>query len=239
MISMLIYSCKQDEIELLQEISKDMVAYFYDDRIETIVAKSPEDMENQQIDTIDIAFVDITEHCGLQAAKDLRKRFGKAEIIIISDNTVSPVLYLIPDIRAVSLLLKPLQNIEIQKVLKSVFSLLERNTDDKEKFFSFGDSRERRHIPYSQILYFEARNKRIYVRLSSREYGVCGTMDTLEEKLPENFKRCHRGYIVNLSYVDEIWYSRNFIVLKNNIEIPLSRSYKPMIKEVVKNGKGY
>ena len=47
------------------------------------------------------------------------------------------------------------------------------------------------------------------------------------------------GYIVNLSYVDEIWYSRNFIVLKNNIEIPLSRSYKPVIKEVVKNGKGY
>lgn len=237
MISMLIYSCKQNEIELLQEVSKDIVAYLYDEQLEIVVTNIWNDEELQKIGNIDIAFVDITEESGLQAAKDLRRYFDKAEIMIISDNTISPVVYLIPDIRAASLLLKPLKDNEIQNGIKGLFRLLEQKRNDDGTFFVFEEEKEQKRIPYSQILYFEARNGRIYIRLQNKEYGIYGTIKTLEEKLPENFKRCHKSFIVNVSQISKVWYSKNVIVLKNDLEVPVSRSYKNIIKEVVKSGK--
>ena len=173
MISMLIYSCKQNEIELLQEISKDIVAYLYDEQLDIAVTNIWNDREIKKIGNIDIALVDITEESGLQAARDLRKYLGKIEIIIISDNTISPVVYLTPDIRPASLLLKPLKEDEIHNGIKGVFNLLEQNRNDDGTFFLFEEDKEQKRVPYSQILYFEARNGRIYIRLQNKEFGIC------------------------------------------------------------------
>ncbi len=236
MISMLIYSCKQNEIELLQEISKDMVAYLYDEQLEIITANHRKNLVFKEIDNIDIAFIDITEKSGLQIAKELRSCFSKTEIMIISDKTISPIVYLIPEIRAASLLLKPLKYSESQKGIRELFSLLEQNMKNDKEFFLFEDDKKQRRVSFSQILYFEARNGRVYIGLRSKEYGIYATIEALEQQLPEDFKRCHRGFIVNVSYISEVWYSKNYIVLDNNIRIPLSRSYKSVIKEVVKNG---
>lgn len=234
---MLIYSCKQNEIELLQEISKDIVAYLYDEQLDIAVTNIWNDREIKKIGNIDIALVDITEESGLQAARDLRKYLGKIEIIIISDNTISPVVYLTPDIRPASLLLKPLKEDEIHNGIKGVFNLLEQNRNDDGTFFLFEEDKEQKRVPYSQILYFEARNGRIYIRLQNKEFGIYGTIKTLEEQLPENFKRCHKSFIVNVLQISRVWYSKNVIVLKNDIEVPVSRSYKNTIKEVIKGGK--
>lgn len=237
MISMLIYSRKQDEIELLREISRDHVADLFDEQLEVIVVDVWKEGILQKIDNIDLAFVDITDESGLRIAKELRNRFSKIEIMIISDNTISPVVYLTPDIRAASLLLKPLKYNESKNGIKGIFHLLQQNMNDSESFFLFEDEKEQKRIPYSQILYFEARNGRIYVRLQNKEYGMYKTIKTLEEELPENFKRCHKSFIVNMAYISKIWYSKNIIILNNDLEIPVSRSYKNIIKEVVKSGK--
>ena len=111
MISMLIYSCKQDEFELLKEIAKDAVAYDSDESLDVIKISSVKDVEKQLLENIEIGIIDITEKEGLQVARALRLRFPKVDIVIISDNTISPVLYLTPDIRAAALLLKPFASV--------------------------------------------------------------------------------------------------------------------------------
>lgn len=237
MISMLIYSCKQDEIELLREISRDTVADLFDEQLEIFVVDVQKTEDIYKIDSMDLAFVDITDESGLRVAKELRNRFPKIELMIISDNTISPVVYLTPDIRAASLLLKPLRYNESKIGIKGIFYLLQQNINNNESFFLFEDEKEQKRIPYSQILYFEARNGKIYLRLQNKEYGMYKTIRTLEEELPENFKRCHKSFIVNMAYISKIWYSKNVILLKNDLEIPVSRSYKNIIKEVVKSGR--
>lgn len=238
MISMLIYSCKQDECELLQEIAKDAVAYYSDESLEIIRISSINDVEMQLLENMEIGIVDITEKEGLQAAKNLRLRFPQMDIVIISDNTISPVLYLTPDIRAAALLLKPFVYSEVRSSIQNLIATM-RLEENNVGFFSFENESGRRRIPYSQILYFEARNRRIYIRLQYKEYGIQDTMDALEQKLPEIFQRCHRGFIVNVGYISKAWYSKNYIDLKNHMEIPLSRSYKMTIKEAIQNGKDY
>lgn len=239
MISMLIYSCKQNEIELLEEISKNVVAFMCDEKLELKVINDYKDTDIRDIDNLDVAFIDITNEQGVQVAKDLRNRFNGIEIMIISDNTISPMVYLTPDIRAASLLLKPLHRNEVQAGVKGLFSLLENNIEDNESYFMFEGDKEKLRVPYSQILYFEARNRKVYIRFQNKEYGAYEILDALEDKLPENFLRCHRGFIVNASYISKIQYSKNIILLGDDIEIPLSRSYKTTIKELFKDGNKY
>lgn len=238
MISMLIYSCKQDEFELLKGIAKDAVAYDSDESLDVIRISSVNDVKMQLLENVEIGIVDITEKDGLQAAKALRLRFPQMDIVIISDKTISPVLYLTPDIRAAALLLKPFVYSEVRYSMQSLFVTMQLEENNME-FFSFENEGGMRRVPYSQILYFEARNRRIYIRSQYKEYGIHGTMDALEQKLPEIFRRCHRGFIVNVSYISKAWYSKNYIDLKNHMEIPLSRSYKTTIKEAIQNEKVY
>ena len=235
MISMLIYSCKRNEIELLQEISKDIMAFQSEERLDIVTFDNPKAIVLEEFENIDVAYIDITDKYGLQIAKDLRAGFPNVEIMIISDNTISPLMYLTPNVRAASLLLKPLDYGIIENGIRELFDSWKPNETSKEAFFSFEDEKEHRRIPYSQILYFEARNRRVYIRVQSKEYGIYGALDSLEEVLPKQFKRCHRSFIINTSYIGKVWYSKNSILLKNDEEIPLSRSYKAVIKEVVKN----
>lgn len=234
MISMLIYSCKQNEIELLKEISRDIMAFRTEERLEIMTFDNYADIDMKAIENVDLAYVDITDEHGLQVAKDLRAGFSDVEILIISDPTISPMVYLTPTVRAASLLLKPLNTLMIQTSVKELFDSLQLETVNDVEYFSFDDEKEKRRIPYSNIVYFEARNRRVYIRVQNKEYGIYATLDTLEGELPDCFKRCHRSYIINTSYISKVWYSQNMILLSNDEEIPLSRSYKTVIKEVVK-----
>ncbi len=235
MISMLIYSCKQSEIELLKEISRDIMAYQSDERLDVVIFNKPGDITMDALESIDVAYIDVTNQQGLQVAKELRSKFPNVEIMIISDNTISPMLYLTPHVRAASLLLKPLSHDMIEKGIQELFNVLKPDTLDKGDVFVFEDEKEKRRLPYAQILYFEARNRRVYIRVQNKEYGIYGSLEALEEVLPEQFKRCHRSFIVNTSYIGKVWYSKNSILLKNDEEVPLSRSYKTVIKEAVNN----
>ena len=91
----------------------------------------------------------------------------------------------------------------------------------------------RTYVPFSKIYYFEAREKRIYVRLKKQELTFYDTIEHLSERLPDGFIRCHRSFIVNRSRIQRVMLSKNLIELEQNMEIPLSRSYKPVFKELI------
>lgn len=236
MLSFLIYGCKQGEMELLQDVVRDAAAFFSDEHLTLKVMDAWKPEELKQIDHFEVAIVDVTLEGGLQAAIGIRAMYPLADIVIVSDPTISPVVYLIPEIRPATLLLKPFVSMEIRERIRSLFAAMPQKDRTSDEMFVFQEEGESRRVPYAKILFFEARNKRIYIRVQSREYGLQGTMEALETVLPDFFRRCHRGFIVNVNYVSKVWYSRNAIHLTNGEEIPLSRSYKTVMKEALKNG---
>ena len=55
------------------------------------------------------------------------------------------------------------------------------------------------------------------------------------KRLPGFFCRCHRSYIINMRKVTAVKASLNLIEMQDEIQVPLSRSYKKAIKEYHKN----
>lgn len=57
---------------------------------------------------------------------------------------------------------------------------------------------------------------------------IRGKMSEIIKELPPNFIQVHRSYIVNFNYIKDIY--SNLIVMKNKLEIPISRSKRQVLK---------
>ena len=86
-------------------------------------------------------------------------------------------------------------------------------------------------IACDSILYIEAFSNRIVVHLKDKEQSFYSSLNELESQLSQtSLVRCHRSYIINLEYVQDI--SFNQVHLFNvSVHIPLSRSYASTVKE--------
>lgn len=186
----------------------------------------------------DIVCVDLTMSGALELTKKLRKYAPSAYIILIASPDISPMTYMRPTVGAESLLMKPLREGQIQEVLGEAIQTYVRRfyRPDEKKVFVIENRGGRDLIDYEHIYFFEAREKRVYLNTKMEEYGFYDTLDQLEERLSEDFIRCHRSFLVNKSKIEKIFLSQNRLVLKEEFEIPLSRSYKPGIKEYLAAG---
>ncbi|MBS6395732.1 MAG: LytTR family transcriptional regulator DNA-binding domain-containing protein [Clostridiales bacterium] len=125
-----------------------------------------------------------------------------------------------------------IERLRNEKVIREVFSRFLQKPDTGE-IFVVENKEERQRIPYGELLYFEARMKKVYACTENAEYGFYDTIDHLEKKLSGHFVRCHRSYLVNRNLIEGVKLSQNCLILRGNIRIPLSRSWKEPIKELV------
>ena len=112
--------------------------------------------------------------------------------------------------------------------------VLESLSTDLNEVFVYETKEGITKIPYDRIYYFESSRKKIYIRLQSEEYSYYDTLEQLLEHLPEDFVRCHRSFIVNKKKVVRYTAAENLIRLEDGTEIPVSRSYRSDIRNLVK-----
>lgn len=234
MVSLLMYGKNKKELDMLRALSKDLAALLSEDYWNIRQADSPEALQGFLADSplMDLLMYDITPKDALGRLLGIRRNYREMQLMIIADLTTSPMEYMKPGIMASSLLLRPWTKEQAGEVLREFFqAYIEQNqkTDDKNAYVI--ESREGNlHIPYEQIYFFEAREKKIFVCTGKEEYGFYHTIDKLEGELPEQFVRCHRGFIVNRYKIRKVALSQNVVCLTDNLEVPLSRSYKPLLK---------
>lgn len=238
MISSLIYSLTEQEINELMGVIKDIAADTTDEKWDISKFLSVEQVDSflNENPLLDMAFYNVTKEDEQKQLKKIRKEYDGTRIMVLSDNKTSPMQYMQPSIKAQSLLLRPYSK-EIAKrtILEFVKEYLESiyEGNSKENKALVVDSREGKiSIPYNKIFYIEALDKKIFISTGVEEYGFYSTLDKIEEELPDNFKRCHRSFIVNTDKIVKIAVSKGTIGLIDGYEVPLSRSYKPKMKEV-------
>ncbi|MCR5556408.1 MAG: LytTR family transcriptional regulator DNA-binding domain-containing protein [Butyrivibrio sp.] len=179
--------------------------------------------------------MEFLERTGRDATLVLRESFPDCPLLLMVDGSVSPREYVKPDIMPSGIIIKPTNDNQIRQSLKEFMDAVLTGDGQDDADGMRVETREGvTRIPFDRILYIEACAKKVYVRTRKEEYGYYDTLDSLEEKLPEFFARCHRGYIVNLHRISKFVGADNLIYLDDGSELPVSRSYKRTIREALK-----
>lgn len=177
---------------------------------------------------VDISCYDITADPSAAAIDRLRKAEQHPRLIIVSDATVSPLVYMKPSILPSALLLKPLTADAVTDCMRELVELYYReNGQESEKKFCVETKEGKSYYPYDNILYFEAREKKIFLNTAYEETAFYSTLDIIQTSLPPQFIRCHRGFIVNLHRVTKAALSQNLLFCGESVAVPLSRGCKP------------
>lgn len=188
---------------------------------------------------LDIVSWDVTADGAVESLRKLRNSYRDAFLMLVADSSMSPMAYLKPGILPTTLLLKPVSEVNLKQVLQEMMAAFVERFQEPGTADTFViESREgKQFVPLGHIYYIEAREKKIYIRTRQEEYGFYETIENMEAKLPDTFRRCHRSYIVNMNKVNAVKASVNLIEIQDGIQIPLSRSYKKMIKEYHKHDR--
>ena len=91
-------------------------------------------------------------------------------------------------------------------------------------------------IPLSDILWLEAFDYYVKIHVKNQFHLIRESMKTLESRLPSTrFMRIHKSSIVNQAYIQQIETASNSdykVILTDNTELKVSRSYKEVIKNI-------
>lgn len=184
----------------------------------------------------DIAVIicDIAAEGAAARLRRARSRHPEAVVLPIADASVSPSLYVHPDILPFALLWRPLADSENEyalfRALSHTHSAGERSS---ELCFVVRHRTESWRFPYDEIYYFEARDKKIFLRTAEQELPFYETIAHLEQILPNAFLRCHKAYLVNRKHIERVDWTNRIIQLGQEIRVPLSRGYRNEIKEKI------
>lgn len=229
------YSSNKSELKLILDEIRSFAAKYSDEDWDFNLFGSVMELANfvKQTENMDLVCIDINNDTEVSMAELIRKSYAQSTILVITDTNVSPTKYMKPSIMAASLLLRPFGKGQLSKTISDLFKFIERNkSKNQEELFVIKSKSEHFFVSYERIIYFEARDKKIYLNTLQKEYGFYDTMEQLTEQLPDYFIRCHRGFVINRNKIKKIDLSENVIYMQQDIIVPLSKSYKPKIKEL-------
>lgn len=79
----------------------------------------------------------------------------------------------------------------------------------------------RKVVPLDNIYYAESQGHKILLHLKDSILEFYGKIGELEQSLPEQFCRIHKGYLINLAYVEE--YTHTAVTLTNGEQLLISK----------------
>lgn len=189
-------------------------------------------IDAHQSEYMDLIILDIIMPLisGLDTAREIRNSDQSVPIVFLTSSKEFAVDSY--DVKALNYLIKPVDPVKLFQTL-----------DDFLKIHSLAKAAFTAHtadgffrIVIADVIYLEAQNKEVLLYMTNgRIITICEQFSKCEEVFsPENgFCRCHRSYIVNLSYVEQ--FSKTAVTTLHGTDIPISRNKYSLFKEVYFN----
>ena len=169
--------------------------------------------------SFDIVFLDIQMNGinGINTAKLLRER--QEDVVLVFITGIKEYVFEALELYAFQYLLKPID----EKKLAEVLYRAEKEVNKKKEKCSLFIKTKNLTLDQSDILYIESRGKKLEIHIiGTREsIEIYGTLENIQDKLCENFYRCHRSYIVNMAHITE--YDNESITLVQGDKVYLTK----------------
>lgn len=160
---------------------------------------------------------------GMSMAKQIRNMELDRQPVIIFVTGYEEYVYDAFDVGAFQYLLKPINEQKFAEVFNRAAEQILSEAEQKKKTLIIQYGSESRAIPLDSIYYLESRNHKVVLYLKEGELEYYAKIGELEEELAGQFYRIHRGYLVNLAYVEG--YDKAEVTLANGDRLPLSKKY--------------
>lgn len=212
----------EDQVEHQKNIEKILQNILYEKNIDynlNIYSTGEELLKNyNQGADIFILDIQMDEITGMDVARKIREiDKNKPEIIF----TTSLIEYIQEgyEVRAYRYLLKPIQYDDFKK---HILSCIDEVINKRDKFVLVENKNETYKINIEDITYIEIQRKDMTIHTENKIYETKITMDKIEKELKNhNFYRCHKSFLVNINYVENI--KQYVAILDNKEEILVSR----------------
>ena len=166
---------------------------------------------------------------GMGLARQIRGMEQIRQPVIIFVTGYEKYVYDAFDVDAFQYLVKPVNEQKFAEVFSRAQDKILSETEQKKKTLIIQYAGANKAIPLDNIYYMESQSHKIVLYTKDGKLEYYAKIGELEEELQGQFCRIHKGYLVNLSYVDE--YSRTEIILTNGDKIPLSKyKYEDFVK---------
>ena len=195
---------------------------------------------------IDLLFLDIQLNAtgldGMELARQIRERSVVAQPVIIFVTGYERYVFDAFDVGALQYLLKPVDGEKFARVFARAVEQIKADRLNPRfpcalTLQSAGTSRT---VPLDSIYYIESSNHKVVLRLKDGEFSCYAKIRDLEAELGDQFFRVHKGYLVNLAYVEG--YSKTELTLTNGEKLLISKyKYPDFVKaylRFVKRGAG-
>ncbi len=221
-----------DDEEYIQEEIKELIFMMSNEINEkffiTTFSSGEELIEKYSIDT-DILFLDISmgKTDGIHTAQYIRKIDEKVLIVFIT--SVMGKVFDAFKVSAHDFLLKPIH----PKVFKSEFiDIVKKAKNNKERVIEIKNDKGYYKIDLNHISYItiEKNARNISIVTNNGTIFSSYSLSEIEYKLTDKgFYRCHKSFIVNVTYIIEI--NKNNLILRVGGEIPIGKSRKSGLKQ--------
>jgi len=183
----------------------------------------------------DIVFLDIEMEGinGIETGIKLREQFN--DVIIVYITGYSNYALDAFRVRSFDYLIKPVTLNRFETLMKDILIRLDeiKTYKEKNKTFVISNKDACIAIRYDEIIFFEKVFRKVKVHTKKASYEFYGTISELIENLDMNiFIQCHQGYIVNINKIKELKSDR-ISFHESNLEVPVSRKYKPIVRKAL------
>ena len=184
---------------------------------------------------IDLIFLDIElapdRPDGMALARKIRERASGKQPVIIFVTGYDRYVFDAFDVGAFQYLLKPVDEKKFAQVFARAVGqiMAERENPRRGRVLTFQSASTGRTIPLDSIIYIESSGHKVVLHLRDGEFVCYAKLRDLELELQGRFFRIHKGYLVNLSYVEG--YGKTEVTLTGGEKLLLSKyKYQDFVK---------
>lgn len=198
-------------------------------------------LERTDAEPIDLLFLDISmeDVDGMKVAKQLRNRmeekkeavWGSLPLLIFMTGYPQYMAQAF-SVNAFQFMVKPIRESDFEKVFAQAqreyqYLIANKCAESREILVKNGNTT--RSVRTDEIYYIESSNRKVILYMPGERIEYYGKISELELELKPEFFRIHKGYLINMKYVER--YSRTEVWMKNGDSLLISRyKYQDFVK---------
>ncbi len=221
---MKIFIC-DDELSILASIKSILTVIDKNAIIKTF--NNSKKLQTALKENIDILFMDIklNDTNGIDFIKQNGQYLKNTKIIYITG--YSEYIEDIFETNPIYFLQKPLTENKIIKAYKKALNKIKSENID----IIFKTSKETIKMKSDSILFIESKGRLVEIHTNDEVKTIYLKLANIENEYNNSFVRIHKSFLVNINKIKI--YKYNKVILENNSELPISRTYQKSCKEKI------